>query len=98
MTSDHRLATALAAIGAAVLAVGIASWWIVFREVVGNDYITYGQAAACIGSASDLCALAQALCKTNHWLGITQYSPMVFWAGIGALSAGLVLRSSQRSA
>lgn len=98
MTSDLRPATALVGIGAAVLAVGLAWWWIVFRAVVVNDYITYGQAAICIGSASDLCTLAQALCKTDHWLGVTRYSSVVFWAGIATLSTGLVLHTSRRSA
>lgn len=98
MTFDRRLPTALATIGAVVLAAGLGLWWVVFREVVANDYISYAQAATCIGSASDLCNLAQALCRSNHWLGITRYSSTVFWTGISALSLGLALRSVRRSA
>ncbi|NEI68811.1 hypothetical protein GR212_04435 [Rhizobium lusitanum] len=96
MTSDRRLPFFFAMAGIAVLSVGLAWWWIVFSEVIANNYISYGQAATCIGGNSDLCNLAQALCKTNHWLGITRYSSVIFWAGLATLSAGLVLGSSRR--
>jgi hypothetical protein len=98
MTSDPRLANALAILGAAVLAIGLAWWWLVFREVVANDYISYRQAATCIGGSSDLCTLAQALCKSSHWLGIKTYSSSVFWAGLATISVSLILRSARRSA
>jgi hypothetical protein len=98
MTSDPRLSTFVTALGAVILILGLAWWWLVFREVIANDYISYSQAATCIGSATDLCTLAQALCKTNHWLGISKYSSVVFWAGIATSSLGLVLRSSRRPA
>lgn len=96
MTSDLRFANALAGLGACVLALGLAWWWLAFREVIANDYITYRQAATCIGGSSDLCTLAQALCKSSHWLGIKTYSVSVFWAGVATLSASLVLRSARR--
>jgi hypothetical protein len=98
MTSDLRLADAAAVLGAALLLAALAWWWIVFREVVANDYISYRQAATCLAGSSDLCTLAEALCRSSHWLGITKYSSSIFWAGAATLSAGLILRTAQRSA
>jgi len=98
MTSNPRPANAFAIAGFAALAVGLAWWWLVFRQVVAHDYISYRQAATCIGGSSDLCLLAQSLFKSNHWLDIKTYSSSVFWAGVASLSASLILRSSRRFA
>jgi hypothetical protein len=96
MTTDGRLSTLITLSGLGTLALGVFWWWVVFEEVVANGYISYSQAATCIGGSSDLCALAHALCKSNHWLGVTTYSSVIFWAGLATISAGIALRSAKR--
>jgi len=93
MTPELRLPFAISLLGGLLLGVGLVWWWLVFRLVVSNDYLTYGQAAVCIGGMTDLCTLAQALCTSGHLLGITRYSSELFWAGAGLFSAGLLLTS-----
>lgn len=91
MTSETRLPFAICLLGGILFAVGLGWWWLVFRQVIDGDYLSYGQAAVCIAGSTDLCMLAQALCKTDHFLGLTSYSPEVFWAGTAVLATGLVL-------
>jgi len=89
MTSDHRLTIALGGIGIALTLVAIGWWWLIFGIVVDSGTITYAQAATCLAGTTDLCALAQALCTADHWLGLRAYAPEVFWAGSALLIATL---------
>lgn len=96
MTSDIRLPVVIAAGGGLAVALGLAWWWLVFSEVIAGDYLSYREAATCIVGTNDLCSLAQALCKANHFLGIKRYSSELLWAGVAISSAGLLLASRQR--
>ena len=96
MTSDARLPAAIAVLGGLALALAIGWWWLVFSEVVDGAYITYGQAARCIAGTNDLCMLAEALCKSSHFLGIKRYSSELFWIGLAGVSAGLFLATTAR--
>lgn len=92
MTSSARItryAVALAGGLSALIAVGW--WWLIFSKVVENDYLTVRQAVTCLAGASDLCALAQALCTNDHLYGIRWYAPEAFWAAASILVAGAVL-------
>ncbi|PZM15499.1 hypothetical protein [Rhizobium tubonense] len=98
MASDRRLPIIISAAGGLAIALGLAWWWLVFSEVIAGDYVTYRQAASCILGTNDLCSLAQALCKSNHFLGIKRYSSELLWVGVAVSSAGLFLASRQRTA
>ena len=92
MTSSVRLsyqAVAIAGGGFALLSLGW--WWLIFSKVVEADYLTVGQAVTCIAGATDLCALAQALCTDDHLYGIRWYAPEAFWAAASILVAGVLL-------
>ncbi|MCA1443156.1 hypothetical protein I6F07_23615 [Ensifer sp. IC4062] len=77
--------------GGVVALLALGWWWLIFSKVVENDYLTVGQAVTCIVDASDLCALAQALCTNDHLYGIRWYAPEAFWAAAAVLVAGVLL-------
>ena len=92
MTSRRR--TALPLLGAAMLVISVAWWWVVFRQVVGSALISLPRAVHCLAASSDLCTLAQALCtSSNHVLGIRRYETFLFWSGWGALAMAVLARS-----
>lgn len=92
MTSSARLGQHVVALAGAVLAIAATGWWwLIFSKVVENDYLTVRQAVTCLAGASDLCALAQALCTNDHVYGIRWYAPEAFWAAASILVAGVVL-------
>lgn len=76
-----RIAYAFAAIGFAALLVAVGWWWVVFRTLIGNASMSVPAALPCLAQNSDLCVLAQALCTSDHWLGIRHYDTVLFWAG-----------------
>ena len=98
MTYSVRLPILVSAVGCFTIALGLTWWWLVFSEVIAGDYVTYRQAATCIVGTNDLCSLAQALCKSDHFLGIKRYSSELLWAGVAVSSVGLFLASRQRTA
>lgn len=92
MTSSACLSRhAVAVAGGCLALVSLGWWWLIFSKVVEADYLTVGQAARCIVGATDLCALAQALCTNDHLYGIRWYAPEAFWAAAGILVAGVLL-------
>ncbi|RKP53612.1 hypothetical protein [Pararobbsia silviterrae] len=91
-----RLDTLLLGAGGLSVAVGLAWWYIVFRPVLNATYLKYSDALTCVATTTDLCALAQALCLNQHFLGITRYSTSVFWMATALLGAG-ALASGWRS-
>jgi hypothetical protein len=92
MTSSARLGQhAVAIAGGALALVAVGWWWLIFGKVVENDYLTVRQAVTCLAGASDLCALAQALCTNDHLYGIRWYAPEAFWAAASILVAGVFL-------
>ncbi|OCO99219.1 MULTISPECIES: hypothetical protein [unclassified Ensifer] len=96
MRSERHLSRIVIASGATLFFVGLGWWWLVFRQVMAGDYLTLPQAALCLAQTSDICALAQALCKTEHVLGITRYSTELFWTSATLLTLGLTLEIRSR--
>jgi len=95
--SRDRLGVTVSATGLLALLLAVAWWWLIFSRVVGNAYMTYPQAAPCLFGTSDLCALAQALCKNDHLLGIRRYSAELLWASLGLIGVGAVLVTGRRA-
>ena len=92
MTSSARFSyQAVAAAGGGLALLSLGWWWLIFSKVVESDYLTVRQAVTCLAGASDLCALAQALCTNDHVYGIRWYAPEAFWAAASILVAGAVL-------
>ncbi|KQS89461.1 MULTISPECIES: hypothetical protein [unclassified Rhizobium] len=92
--TDHVVAFA----GGFVALAALGWWWLIFGKVVENDYLSLGQAVTCIAGATDLCALAQALCTNDHLYGIRWYAPEAFWAGTAVLAVGMFLAVRPRQA
>ena len=79
-----------ALVGTLALAVAIAWWWIVFSPVVATASLGVWQTVPCLAGTSDLCSLAQALCRTDHVLGIRRYHPEALWLALAALTLGVL--------
>lgn len=86
---------ALGALGACILFVALAWWWLAFQAVVDNGYLSFSDSVKCIGADSVICDLAVSLCKSDHLLGINWYSPVSFWTGLASLCAALFLASGR---
>lgn len=95
--SRNHLAALLTAAGGLAVAAALAWWALVFSRVVTSGYMTYLQAAPCALSTTDLCSLAQALCASDHWLGIRRYSELLLWAGFALIASGSLLPLVSRS-
>ena len=93
MPFELRISAVLMAAGTVLLLIGLTWWWLVFREVIAASYMGYREAIVCVAAPSDLCSLAQALCRTEHVLGITRYSIEIFWMSLALLTGGVVLES-----
>lgn len=91
MTSSARTYPVVAITGGISALVALGWWWLIFSRVVEADYLTVRQAVTCIAGATDLCALAQALCTNDHLYGIRWYAPEAFWAAVAILIAGAFL-------
>ncbi|HEV7322852.1 MAG TPA: hypothetical protein VGO04_29980 [Ensifer sp.] len=96
MRSELRFPHIVTAIGAILFLLGIGWWWLVFRQVIAADYLTLPQAARCLVGTTDICTLAQALCQSDHVLGITRYSTEIFWTSAPLLVLGLTLEIRHR--
>lgn len=83
------LARILGLLGAAALVIAGAWWWLVFRQVIDNGYMSFGGAVLCAGTSSAACDLAMALCGAEHPFGIDTYSASLFWLALASLLAGL---------
>ena len=79
-------------LGLLALVVAALWWWVVFRQLLLARYITVPRALPCLAAQSSLCQLAQALCGSDHFLGIKRYSVALFWAGAATILASLAAR------
>ncbi|MBB3977677.1 hypothetical protein GGQ64_002883 [Rhizobium azooxidifex] len=91
MTSSGRTYQVVAIAGGFSALLSFGWWWLIFSQVVENDYLTVGQAVTCLAGASDLCALAQALCTNDHLYGLRWYAPEAFWAASAVFVTGVLL-------
>ena len=81
---------AIGAVGLGLVAlVGVVGWWwLVFGEVIATTGLSVPDALVCMVGTSDLCSLAQSLCKSSHFLGIRRYSVEAFWLAGLVIAAG----------
>lgn len=87
-----RTSTTAVSIGMAALLLALGWWAVIYGQVIGGDYMSVPAALPCLARISDTCSLAQALCKSSHFLGIRRYSPELLWAGASLLAIGTLLR------
>lgn len=92
------LSGTVAILGSVMLVTALAWWWLVFREVVANDYLDIPASIGCAGLSSTVCDLAMSLCRSDHPLDIRWYSPVLLWAGIGLLFGSMLLASREPEA
>lgn len=88
----------LGVLGAAALVIAGAWWWLVFRQVIDNGYMSLGGAVLCAGTSSAACDLAMALCGAKHPFGIEVYSANLFWLALASLLASLSASAYRRLA
>jgi hypothetical protein len=93
----RRLGIGATALGAVVLALACVWWWLVFRQIIANAYLSAPGALPCLVGQSIVCRLAQALCTSDHVLGIRRYYAASFWAGAGLLATGLAAWRAARA-
>lgn len=70
----------------------LAWWWLIFRQVVGFDYLTIPRATVCLGISDTICDLAMSLCSSKHPFGLRYYDPMVLWIGLALSLAGFAAK------
>lgn len=86
-----RLVPALEILGAALVAVAVAWWAVVYGQVIANTGMAPHRTVACLLQTSDLCSLAMSLCTEWHILGIRRYSAELLWVGGGICSVAFAL-------
>ena len=95
--SRPGLGYGLSGAGLVALVLAIFWWWLVYSRVVNGDYMTYRDAAPCMIASSDLCSLAEALCRNDHVLGVRRYSAVLLWFGLALTGAGAIVASGRRT-
>lgn len=75
------------AAGVALLAAALGWWWLVFRPMIETAGMPLSMALPCLVMDSDVCSLAQVLCKQSHFLDVDRYFPAAFWSAFALLSA-----------
>ncbi len=88
-----RAGTLAASCGVVLLLAAAGWWWLVYRPIIVSATLSPAEALPCLFGNSGLCALAQALCRADHPLGIKHYYAEASWCGLALLSAGLLLAS-----
>jgi len=81
--------------GMLVVALAIVWWWLSFRDVYANAYLSLPEAGRCLLHDSAVCRLAASLCRSKHPLEIFGYSSTALWVGVAALFAGVAIRASR---
>jgi hypothetical protein len=99
---DLRKLGNLLAAGGAVVLIGAVAWWYSFFSSIMRDVsnvpgargeISIFDAKSCIYTSSDFCGLISGGARL---LGKTPYEPKVFWIGLAALVAGLLVRATAK--
>jgi len=77
----------LAAAGVIALAAALGWWWLVFQPMIVTAGMPVSMALPCLVQNSDVCSLAQVLCKQSHFFEVNRYFPAAFWTALVLLSA-----------
>ena len=77
----------LAAAGVIALVAALGWWWLVFQPMIVTAGMPVSMALPCLVQNSDVCSLAQVLCKQSHFFEVNRYFPAAFWAAFVLLSA-----------
>lgn len=96
--SRNHFGIAVSGLGLLAVLLAVTWWWVVYSQVISNDYMSYPQAMPCLISSSDRCSLAQVLCRGSHFLGIRGYSTGLLWVGLGLACVGLFVADSRSRA
>jgi hypothetical protein len=83
--SRRWLAGGLIGLGITALVVAAGWWWLVFGPVVRSALLSLPQAGSCLAVNSDICILAESLCRGAHLINIRHYSSELFWLGVALL-------------
>ncbi len=92
----RRIRLATLAAGLVALLAATVWWWLVYRQLLLANYISVPRALPCMATQSPLCRLAQALCASDHFLGIKRYSTVLFWIGSALVLTGMTATVLQR--
>jgi hypothetical protein len=87
------LSNGLLIIGGVLTTLAIFWWWVVFDELLKTNTMTFADVLPCLARNTDLCSLAESLCRQDHFLGIRRYSAEAFWGAGAVLLVAVVLRS-----
>lgn len=85
------VALLLVALGVLAVAGSVGWWWLTYGDVIRYDYISAGQAGVCLVGNSEICQLARALCRGAHPTVVIAYRASMFWVGVTAVSASLIV-------
>jgi hypothetical protein len=77
----------LAAAGVIALAAALGWWWLVFQPMIVTAGMPVSMALPCLVQNSDVCSLAQVLCKQPHFFEVSRYFPAAFWTAFVLLFA-----------
>jgi hypothetical protein len=100
---DFKKLGNLLMIGGALVLIGAVAWWYSFFSSIVRDVgkagargvVTMRDALSCLYSGSDFCGLVSGGARL---LGETPYEPKVFWIGLAALIAGVLIRATAKPA
>lgn len=87
------LSNGLLLVGGVLTTLAILWWWIVFDELLKTNTMSFGEIIPCLARNSDICSLAESLCRQDHFLGIRRYSAEAFWAAGGLLAVAAAMRA-----
>lgn len=87
------LSNVLLIVGGVLTSFAILWWWIVFDELLKTNTMTLSEVVPCLARNTDICSLAESLCRQDHFLGIRRYSAEAFWSAGGLLLVAIALRS-----
>jgi len=87
----QKLAVAVRSIGGIIILVALVWWYRFFGGLVEEADANLVEALPCLAIASGECGLAVGLASL---IGITAYTPVVFWIGVAVLVAGVVISYS----
>jgi hypothetical protein len=87
------LSNGLLLAGGLLTTLAILWWWVVFDELLKTNTMSLAEIVPCLARNSDICSLAESLCRQDHFLGIRRYSAEAFWGSGALLLAAVAMRT-----